>query len=100
MKKLLILTAIVGLVALVAEGSGFLSADNAAPDKVSRATAPEVVIGMQTDDGSFYVVHLELADKAVPAAASLNWSIIKQLPDTTTLILLGIGGLFYRRKKE
>ena len=94
------LTAIAALLVLAAEGTGFSSAGKAAPDSVSAAAGPDIVIGMQADDGSFYVVQLELADKALPARAFLRSGIFQQLPDATTLVLLGVGGLFYRHKKE
>jgi hypothetical protein len=100
MKRILMLTAIAGLLVLAAEGTGFSSAGKVAPDGISATAAPDIVIGMQADDGSFYVVQLELADKAVPAGAVLRSGIFQQLPDATTLVLLGVGGLFYRRKKE
>ena len=100
MKRILILTAIAGLIVLATEGTGFSSADKTSPDSVSATAAPDIVIGMQADDGSIYVVQLELADKAVPARAFLHSDIFQQLPDATTLVLLGVGGLFYRHRKE
>jgi hypothetical protein len=35
-----------------------------------------------------------------PVTASAGADIIQQLPDATTLALLGLGGLLYRRRKE
>ena len=65
-------------------------------------TSPDIAIGIQSDDGSVRIVYLEITDagRAGPAAASAGADIIQQFPDMTTLALLGLGGLLYRRRKQ
>ena len=101
MKRTLMLIVVAGLVVLAAEGTGLSSGSKAAPDNIPATVAPEIVIGMQSDDGSFFVVRLEITDavRPSPVAAWAQLGIIQQLPDATTLVLLGLGGLFYRRRK-
>ncbi len=100
MKRILMLVAVAGLVILAADGSAVSSAGGTASDNVSAA--PDIMIGVQSDDGSFYVVRLEVvnADNSGPVTASSHVNVLHQLPDTTTLILLGLGGLLYRRRKN
>ena len=71
-------------------------------DNVSAITSPDIVLGIQSDDGSVCIVHLEVTDagRPGPAVASAGANIIQQLPDATTLVLLGFGGLLYRRRKQ
>jgi len=47
------------------------------------------------------MVYLKITDvgRPEPVAASAGADIIQQLPDATTLALLGLGGLLYRRRK-
>ena len=102
MKKILMLIIASGLVILVAEGTVFSSPGKAAPDNVPVVVAPDIVVGMQAGDGSVCVVYLEITglDRPNPAAASAQADILHQLPDSTTLLLLGFGGLLYSRRKE
>ncbi|MFA5252332.1 MAG: hypothetical protein WC454_07095 [Phycisphaerae bacterium] len=102
MKKLMMLIMVLGLTVLAANGTGLSFNNSSAADNVPVVTSPDVVLGVQSDDGSVYIVYLEITDtgRPVPAAASAQADIIGQLPDATTLVLLGLGGLLYRSRKE
>ena len=102
MKRILMIKAVAGLVTLAAAGTAISSVCEKAPEKISVAAAPEIVIGMQSNDGSFYVIRLETADAVIPCpdAASMRLDILQQMPDLKTLILLGLGGLLYSRRKQ
>jgi hypothetical protein len=102
MKKLLMLIIVAGLVVFAAEGTGLASGGKVAPANIPPTITPDVVIGMQADDGLICVVYLEItdSDRPSPAAAFARADILQQLPDSTTLVLLGLGGLLYRRRKE
>lgn len=91
-----------GLAVLVANGTGFSFDNSAAADNITVVTSPDVMLGIQSDDGSVCIVYLEITDsgRPEPAAAFAQADIIHQLPDVTTLVLLGLGGLLYRRRKE
>jgi hypothetical protein len=102
MKKLMMLIMVIGLAVFGANGTGFSFDNSDAADNVPVMTFPDVVTGLQSDDGSVCIVYLEIIDagRPGPAAASAQADIIHQLPDVTTLALLGLGGLLYRRRKE
>ncbi len=93
---------VLGLTVLAANGTGLSFNNSSAAYNVSAMTSPDIAIGMQPDDGSVCIVYLETADLGSPgpAAASAEANIIQQLPDATTLVLLGFGGLLYRRRKQ
>jgi hypothetical protein len=101
MNKILMLITVLGLTVLSVNGTGFASGNRAA-DNVSMVTSPDVVLNMQSDDGSVCIVYMEETDvgRPGPVTASAGADIIQQLPDATTLALLGLGGLLYRRRKE
>jgi hypothetical protein len=102
MKRTLMLIMVLGLAVLPADRTGFSFDNSAAAGNISTGTSPDVVLGIQSDDGSICVVYLEITDavRPEPVAASAQLGIIHQLPDMTTLVLLGFGGLLYRRRKE
>jgi hypothetical protein len=102
MKKLMMLILVLGLVTLAANRTGFSFDNSATADNIPAVTSPDVVIGIQSDDGSVCVVYLKITDsgRQCPAATSAQADIIHQFPDATTLALLGLGGLLYRRRKE
>ena len=102
MKKLMMLIMVLGLTVLAANGTGLSFNNSSAADSVPVMTSQDVVPGVQSDDGSVCIVYIEITDMGlpVPAAVSAGADIIQQLPDMTTLVLLGFGGLLYRRRKE
>jgi hypothetical protein len=102
MKKILMPIVVLGLVTLAADRTGLSSNNAATADNIPVVTSPDVVLGIQSDDGSVCVVYLKITDagRPEPVAASAQLGIIHQLPDMTTLVLLGFGGLLYRRRKE
>mgnify|MGYP001611090000 CR=1 FL=1 len=97
MKKVLLLTMVLGLAALPADLMGLSSGNIAAADNIPHAVS--LVLSV---DGSVCIVYIEITDmdRSCPVAASVRADIIQQLPDVTTLVLLGFGGLLYRRRKE
>jgi hypothetical protein len=99
MNKILMLIMVIGLTVLAANGTGLSFNNSSAADNM---TSQDVVLGVQSDDSSVCIVYLEITDvgRPGPAAASAGADIIQQLPDVTTLALLGLGGLLYRRRKE
>jgi hypothetical protein len=102
MKKLMIFIMVFGLTVFAANETGLSFNNSSAAGNVSVMTSPDIAIGIQSGDGSVCIVYLEITDagRPGPAAASAGADIIQQLPDTTTLALLGLGGLLYRRRKE
>jgi hypothetical protein len=102
MKKLMMLIMVLGLTVLAANGTGLPYNTSSAADSVPVITSQDVVPGVQSDDGSVCIVYVEITNtgRPEPAAASAGANIIQQLPDMTTLALLGLGGLLYRRRKE
>jgi len=102
MKKLMMLIMVLGLTVLAANGTGLSFNNSSASDNVPVITSQDVVLGVQSDNGSVCMVYLEITDvgRPGPVAASAGADIIQQLPDMTTLALLGLGGLLYRRRKE
>ncbi len=93
---------VLGLTVLAAGGTGLSFNNTSASDNVSVITSPDIVLGVQSDDGSICIVHIEVADagRPGPSVAYTGTDLIQQLPDMTTLALLGLGGLLYRRRKE
>ena len=102
MKKLMMLIMVLGLTVLAANGTGLSFNNSSAADNVPVMTFPDVVTGLKSDDGSVCIVYLEIIDmgRPIPAAATAQADLIQQLPDITTLALLGLGGLLYHRRKE
>jgi hypothetical protein len=102
MKKLMMLIMVIGLTVLAANETGFSFNNSSTSGNVPVITSPDIAISIQSDDGSVRVVYLEIADfgRPGPSAAWAGASIIQQLPDATTLVLLGFGGLLYRRRKQ
>lgn len=102
MKKLMMLILVLGLAIFAADRTGFSFDNSAAAGNITMAASPDVVLGVQSDDGSVCMVYLEITDvgRPEPVAASAGADIIHQLPDMTTLALLGLGGMLYRRRKE
>ena len=102
MKKPMMLIMVLGLTVLAANGTGLSFKNSSVADNVPVMTSPDIAIGIQSDDGSVRIVYLEITDagRPGPAAAWAGADIIHQLPDMTTLALLGLGGLIYRRRKE
>ena len=97
------LIVVLGLTVFGANGMVFSFDKSAAADNVPVMTPLDAVPGVQSDDGLVCIVYLEITDvsQSGPAAVSAAQAdIIHQLPDTTTLVLLGLGGLLYRRRKE
>ena len=103
MKNTMMLIMVLGLVTLANSWAG-TSSDNLASfaDNSVTMTCPDVVIGIQSDDGSVCVVYLEITDvgRPAPVSASALANITTQLPDIATIMLLGLGGLLYRGRKE
>ncbi len=93
---------VLGLPVLAVNWTGFSFNNSSAANNVSVTASPDIAIGIQSDDGSVCIVYLKItdADRPGPATASAGADIIRQLPDATTLVLLGFGGLLYRRRKE
>ena len=102
MKKLMMLIMVLGLSVFGANGTGLSFNNSSAADNVPVIASQDIVLGIQSVDGSVCTVYLEIADVGRPrlTGASVQADIIHQLPDATTLVLLGVGGLFYRRRKE
>ncbi|MGD1041967.1 MAG: hypothetical protein ABR913_02755 [Sedimentisphaerales bacterium] len=102
MKKLMMFIIVIGLAVFGTNGTGFSFDNSAAADNISMANSSDVVLGIQSNDGSVCIVYLEITDVGRPGltGAFARADIIHQLPDATTLALLGLGGLFYRRRKE
>ena len=102
MKKLMMFVMVLGLTVLAANGTGFSFNNGSDSGNVSVMTSPDVAIGIQSSDGSVCIVYLEIADavRPGPVAASAGGYLVQQLPDVTTLVLLGFGGLLYRRRKQ
>ncbi len=102
MKKLMMFIMVLGLTVLAANGTALSFNNSSAAYNVSAMTSPDIAIRMQSDDGLVCIVYLEITDagRPGPAAASAGADIIQQLPDMTTLVLLGLGGLLYRRRKR
>jgi hypothetical protein len=102
MNKAMMLVMVLGLTVLAANGTGFSFDNSSACGNVSTIKSPDIAIGIQSADGSVSIVYLEIADIGTtgPAAASAGVNIIQQLPDATTLVLLGFGGLLYRRRRQ
>jgi hypothetical protein len=103
MEKLMMLMMVLGLTVLAANGTGLSYNNSSAADNVPVITSQDVVLGVQSDDGSvcmLYLVEITDVGRPEPVAASAGADIIQQLPDMTTLALLGLGGLLYRRRKE
>jgi|GEM_PF-1350261 len=102
MKKLMMLIMVLGLTVLAVNRTGLSFNNSSAADNVPVITSQDVVLGIQSDDGSVCMVYLEITDagRPGPAAASAGADIIQQLPDMTTLALLGLGGLLYHRRKK
>ncbi len=93
---------VLGLTVLAANEAGLSFNNSSAADNVPVMTSPDIAVSIQSDDGSVCIVYLEISDagRPGPATASAGADIIHQLPDMTTLALLGLGGLLYRRRKE
>lgn len=93
---------ILGLAVFPAKGTGLSSCNSSATCNVSTTAFQDVVIGIRSDDSVVCIVYLETADAgaSVPTAACAGADIVQQLPDVTTLVLLGLGGLLYRRRKQ
>jgi len=93
---------VLGLAALPANREGFSFDNRDAADNITMVTSQNVVPAIQSDDGAVCIVYLEITDagRPGPAVAYTGTDIIQQLPDMTTLVLLGLGGLLYRRRKE
>jgi hypothetical protein len=102
MKKLVMLIMVLGLTVHAANGAGSSFNNSSAAGNVPVTTSPNIAIGIQSEDGSVCVVYLEIANagRPGPAVAYAGADIIQQLPDMTTLALLGLGGLLYRRRKQ
>ena len=102
MKKLMMFIMVLGLTVLAANGTGLSFNNSSATDNVPVTTSHDIVLGIQSDDGSVCTVYLEITDAGQPGltGAFAHADIIHQLPDATTLALLGLGGLLYRRRKE
>jgi hypothetical protein len=102
MKKVMMFIMVLGLTVLAANGTGLSFNNSFASDNVPVMTSPDIVLGIQSEDGSVCIVYLEITDagRTGPAAASAGADIIRQLPDITTLALLGLGGLLYRHRKQ
>ena len=101
MKKLMMLIMVIGLAVFAADGTGFSSNNNTA-DNIAVVTPSDIAPCTQSDEGPVGIVYLEITDvgRPRPDAASAQADVIHQLPDATTLVFLGLGGLLYRRRKE
>jgi hypothetical protein len=64
------------------------------------ALSPDISIAVPSDCTSVCVVYVEITDLSRPAPVSTCalGNITTQLPDTSTIMLLGLGGLVYRRR--
>ena len=102
MKKLMMLIMVIGSAVFGANGTGFSFDNSNTADNVPVIAFPDVVTGLQSDDGSVCIVYLEIIDmgRPIPTVTPAQADIIQQLPDITTLALLGLGGLLYHRRKE
>jgi hypothetical protein len=71
-------------------------------EDTTMAVSPEITIVLPSDCTSVCVVYLETADvgRPGPVSSCALANITTQLPDTATIMLLGLGGLLYRRRKE
>jgi hypothetical protein len=71
-------------------------------ENTPMAVSPDISIAVPPDCTSVCIVYLEITDvgRPGPVSASALANIATQLPDTATIMLLGLGGLLYRRRKE
>jgi hypothetical protein len=56
-----------------------------------------VLVGVQQADGSINIVYLN-PDNVRPSRAGVWGEMVSMLPDAMTIALLGLAGLFYRRR--
>ena len=94
----MIIMTVIGLTVLAASRTGLACTCV----NTCAVTSPAIMVGVQPGDGSVCVICVETSEivKPAPAAVSAAADIIQQLPDMSTLVLLGMGGLLYRRRKQ
>ena len=91
---------VLGLAAGAQAGTGLLLCDNPATDNVLLTVSSVIVVSTQSDDDLVCIVYLEPTDvgQSRPVGALAKGDTIRLLPDATTLVSLGLVGLFYRRR--
>ena len=58
---------VLGLTVLAANRTGLSFNNSSAADNVPVMTSPDIVLGIQSDDGSVCIVYLEITDVGRPA---------------------------------
>ncbi len=102
MKKVMMLRMILGFILLVYIGSALSFAKSPVNDTILVIRSSDTVLEIQSDDNVICVVFMDVsyADSRLSPLAAAQANIIHQMPDAATLILLGFGGLLYRRKRK
>jgi hypothetical protein len=102
MNKIMTLIIVAGLVLLSLVHAKTAICDSLLRENTQMAVSPDVSIAVPSDCTSVCVVYVETNDLArpEPVSASALANITTQLPDIPTIMMLGLGGLIYRRRKE
>ena len=100
MKKLTVLTMVLGLAACAQAGIGLPLNDNLPALNVPVPASSGIAIDIQSDDGSVCVVYLELINGGGQWAVPARGDIVGLLPDKITIASLGLAGLLLRRRKN
>jgi hypothetical protein len=102
MNKILMIIMVLGLAFLSPANTQSALSDSFISEDTPMAVSSDVSIVVPSDCTLVCFVYLETADigRPVPISVSTMANITTQLPDTATIILLGLGGLLYRRRKE
>jgi hypothetical protein len=102
MNKIRMLIMVLGLALLSPANMESALCDSFASEDASTAVSPDISIVVPSDCISVCVVYVEITDlgRPGPVSASALANITTQFPDISTIMLLGLGGLLYRRRKE
>jgi hypothetical protein len=100
MNKIGIFIMVFGLVLLSPIHMEAAFCDSFSSENTFVLLSPDISIVVPSDSTSVYVIYIETADisSPVPVSTCAMGNIATQLPDTSTIILLGFGGLLYRRR--
>ena len=102
MKNILMLIIVPGLVLLSPVNTKTALCDSFPCEYAPTAVSPDISIVVPSDCTSVCVVYVEITDvgRPGPVSASAMANITTQLPDISTIMLLGLGGLLYQRRKK
>jgi hypothetical protein len=102
MKKIAMLIMVLGLVLLWPVHMKSALCDSFACEDTTTTLLYDISIVVPSDCTPVCVVYLEIADvgRPGPVSSCALANITTQLPDTATIMLLGLGGLLYRRRKD